>query len=89
LEVPANKKTVLNLVVGHHQQGDWILLIKVNDREVLKQAIGESTAQNGWRNVSLDLSKYAGQNIKLDLINQPSGWAFEAAYWAKIDIVSR
>jgi len=88
LEVPANQKTMLNLVIGHHEQGDWTLLIKVNDREVLSQAIGESTTQDGWRSVSLDLSRYAGQNIKLDLVNQPSGWAFEAAYWAQIDIVS-
>jgi len=89
LEVPAGKKTVLDLVVGHHKRGDWTLLIKVNDQELLQQVIGESTAKNGWRKVSLDLSKYAGQNIKLDLLNQPSGWAFEAAYWAKIDIVSQ
>ena len=39
--------------------------------------------------VSLDLSNYAGQNIKLDLVNQPSGWACEAAYWAKIEIVTQ
>jgi len=89
LEVPANKKTILNLVVGHHEQGDWILLITVNDREVLRQSIGGSTAQDGWLPVRLDLSKYAGQNIKLDLVNQPSGWAYEAAYWAEIDIVSQ
>jgi len=89
LEVPANKKTILNLVVGHHEQGDWILLIRVNDREVLRQSIGGSTAQDGWLPVHLDLSKYAGQNIKLDLVNQPSGWAFEAAYCAEIDIVSQ
>ena len=61
----------------------------MNDREVLRKSIGRSTAQDGWLPVRLDLSKYAGQNIKLDLVNQASGWAFEAAYWAKIDIVSQ
>ena len=89
LEVPAGKKTVLNLVVGHHEQGDWILLVKVNDREVLRQSVGRSTTQNGWLPVRLDLSDYAGQNIKLDLVNQPSDWAYEAAYWAEINIVSQ
>ena len=39
--------------------------------------------------VSLDLSDYAGQNIKLDVVNQPSGWAYEAAYWAKINSVTQ
>ena len=89
LEVPAGKKTVLNLVVGHHERGDWILLVKVNDREVLRQSVGRSTAQDGWLPVRLDLSDYAGQNIKLDLVNQPSGWAYEAAYWAEINMVSQ
>jgi hypothetical protein len=85
LEVPAEKKTVLNLVVGHHEQGDWVLLVKVNDREILKKNVGRSTARDGWMTVQVDLSKYAGQNITLNLVNQPSGWAYEAAYWAKID----
>ena len=26
--------------------------------------------------------------VKMELINQPTGWAFEAAYWAEIAIVS-
>lgn len=89
LEVPSGKKTSLNLVVGHHERGDWVLLIKINDREVLRQPIGPDTARDGWRNVTFDLSKYAGQNIKLDLVNEPSGWAFEAGYWAEIEIVSQ
>jgi hypothetical protein len=89
VEVPAGKKTVLNLVVGHHERGDWILLVKVNDREVLRQSVGRSTSQNGWLPVRLDLSGYAGQNIKLDLVNQPSDWAYEAAYWAEINMVSQ
>lgn len=89
LEVPAGKKTRLDLVVGHHEQGDWILLIKVNDLEVLRRPVGQATAKNGWLPVSLDLSDYAGQNIKLDLVNQPNGWAYEAAYWANIDVVTQ
>ena len=89
LEVPSGKKTTLNLVVGHHERGDWTLLIKVNDKDVLRQPIDPATTRNGWRDIELDLSRYAGQNIKLDLVNQPSGWAFEAGYWAGIEIVSR
>lgn len=89
LEVPAGKKTALNLVVGHHEQGNWTLVVKVNDQEVLKNNIGRSTTRDGWQDVHVDLSEYAGQNIKLELVNQPSDWFFEAAYWAKIGISSQ
>jgi len=31
----------------------------------------------------------AGKKVKLEVINQPSGWAFEAAYWARIAVESK
>ena len=37
----------------------------------------------------IDLSDFAGKKIKIDLVNQPTDWAFEAAYWAEIALVSR
>ena len=35
-----------------------------------------------------NLSKFAGQKVKIELVNQPTGWAFEAAYWSEIKLVS-
>ena len=37
---------------------------------------------------SVDLSALAGKTVKLELVNQPTDWAFEAGYWAKVEIVS-
>jgi len=34
--------------------------------------------------VSFDLSEYAGKTVVIELCNQPTGWAWEAGYWAKI-----
>jgi hypothetical protein len=31
----------------------------------------------------------AGKSVKLELVNQPSGWSNEAGYWATIAITSR
>jgi hypothetical protein len=32
-------------------------------------------------------AQFAGQKTpKLEIINQPSGWAFDAAYWAEITV---
>ena len=32
IEVPAGKKTTLHLVVGHHPEGDWTLIVRANGK---------------------------------------------------------
>jgi len=89
VEVPAGKKTTLVLVVGHHPQGDWTLIVKADGKTLLEKSIGKETATGGWLPVEVDLSDLAGKKVKLEVINQPSGWAFEAAYWARIAVESK
>jgi len=88
IEVPAGKKTTLRLVVGHDPRGDWTLIARADGKEIFKKSVGKDTAEKGWMNVDVDLSDFAGNTIALELVNQPSGWTFEAAYWAKIAIES-
>ncbi|UCG48786.1 MAG: ADP-ribosylglycohydrolase family protein [Phycisphaerales bacterium] len=88
-EIPAGRKTTLRLVVGHHPQGDWVLAVRAEGRELLKKAVGRETAVDGWMKAEVDLSEYAGKSVKLELLNEPSGWAFEAGYWAEIALESR
>ncbi len=85
-DIPADKKTTLHLVVGHHKEGDWLLVVKVNGEKVLDKPVGKETATNGWMTVDVDLSWAAGKTINLELVNEPSGWENEAAYWAEIAI---
>ena len=87
--LPADKKTVLRLTVGHHPQGDWTLLVKVDGKTILEKPIGPKTAVQGWATVEVDLSAYAGKEVLLELVNQPSGWHNEAAYWAEITLETR
>jgi hypothetical protein len=89
LAVPADKKTTLHLVVGHHKEGDWMLVVKANGEKLLEKPVGKETATDGWLTVDVDLSKYAGKSLDLELVNQPSGWEKEAAYWAEITISSQ
>jgi hypothetical protein len=86
--IPAEGKTVLRLVAGHHPKGDWTLIVKANGEQVLCQEVGKETAKNGWLTATVDLSRFAGQKVKLEVLNQASGWAFEAAYWAEINLTS-
>ncbi len=86
-DIPAGKKTTLKLTVGHHRGGDWDLVVKADARELLRKTVGETTATNGWLDVSVDLSKYQGKSILLELYNQPAGeWCWEGGYWAGISI---
>ncbi len=89
VDVPAGKKTVLALTVGHHPQGDWTLVVKADGKELLAKNVGKDTAPGNWLDVEVDLSAFAGKTVALALLNQPSGWAFEGGYWAKIAIESK
>lgn len=90
VDVPAGKKTVLRITVGHDPQGDFDLIVKVNGKGVVHKAVSQATATNGpWLTEEIDLSADAGKSVKLELFNQPTQWTFEAAYWAEIAVVSR
>jgi ADP-ribosylglycohydrolase len=88
IEVPRNQQTTLQAVVGHHPKGDWDLIIRANGQQLLRTPVGKETAEAGWLSVQVDLSMFAGKKVRLELVNEPSGWAYEAGYWSKIDIVS-
>jgi len=86
--IPAGKKTTLHIVVGHHPGGDFDLIVRVRDKETLRRPIGQATSVGGWTTIDQDLTAFAGQNIKIELVNQPTGWSWEAAYWADIALLS-
>jgi len=89
VDVPAGKKTVLTAVVSHHERGDWLLALKVNEQQKHDtKAISAQTCPNDWCRVEFDLSDWAGQTVTVELLNQATGWSFEAGYWAEIAIDS-
>lgn len=89
VEVPAGKQTVLHLVVGHDPQGNFDLIVRAEGRDLLRKPVSAATATDHWVTADIDLSSFAGKTITLELVNQPSGWSYEAAYWGEIAIQSR
>jgi hypothetical protein len=88
--VPAGQQTLLRLLVGHDPRGDFDLIVRVNDDQILHTPVNPTTCQDGrWLRQEIDLTPYAGREIKIELVNQPTGWSYEAAYWGEIAIVSR
>ena len=88
--IPTQKTTRLLLRVSHHPHGDWQLRVLANDdvltdRIVSTKAVGEDE----WLEVSIDLTRYAGQQIKLTLENRANDWHNEWAYWNEVRLVSQ
>jgi len=88
VSIPENKVTTLRLTVGRDPRGDWNLAVRADGTELLKKAVDKSGAPGGWMDVQVNLSGFAGRTIALELVNQPSGWSWETAFWAQIAIVS-
>jgi hypothetical protein len=56
----------------------------VNNKEALSKDIEETK----WQQVQIDLSKYAGKTVIIELENRATGWSHEAAYWSRIEVTN-
>lgn len=87
--LPSDKKAKLLLSVGcDENEGDWRLVVKANGDMVLDTIVGPQTTENGWVDLSIDLSAYAGKQVKLELHNAATGWNYEFAYWGRAAVVT-
>jgi len=83
IEVPVGKKTMLDLEVTNHPKGNWKLGVMINGNQVLSKDIEETK----WQHIRMDLTKYAGKSVTIELHNRATGWFNEAAYWSQIQFV--
>lgn len=65
--LPTAPKVMMHLVVGRHPEGDWRLVVRVNEQEVLASPIDKTTAPELWKTVDVDLSPWSGQEVRLQL----------------------
>lgn len=91
--VTPEKGDVLYLNVANHENadakqiGDFTLQIKINGGVVMETLVSrDAVGDDGWMWVEVDLSKYAGQPTLVEIVNQPNGWSWEAAYFSTIGI---
>ncbi|HVX63284.1 MAG TPA: c-type cytochrome, partial [Pirellulales bacterium] len=88
IDVPTGKRTRLLLDVSHDPRGDWQLVVKANGKLLHDGLVAAKTTKNGWSAVAIDLSRFAGQQVQLELLNQANGWSWEFGYWGRIEVVS-
>ena len=88
LQVPANLKTTLVLDVSHDAQGEWRLVVRANGKQMLKTNVSRKTCRDGWATFKIDLTGFAGQDVKIELKNEPDDREREFAYWGGATLVS-
>lgn len=86
--IPKDKKTTLVIEVSHDERGDWRLLGGARGERLLDEIVSDETCPGGWGRFTADLSKFAGQEVEVQVWNQANNWAWEFAYWGSVRIVS-
>jgi hypothetical protein len=87
MTLPADATSTLRLDIGYFPGSDWELVVRANDQNLVEQVIDSETAPDGWLQIEVDLSAYAGQVTRLELLNQANGWSWAGGYWASIEII--
>ncbi len=85
--IPAGQKSQLLISVSHHPSGDWRLIVKGNGKVLHDSIVGDKTAKDGWADLAVDLTPFAGQKLELELQNSANDWANEFGYWGRVEIV--
>ena len=89
VSIPGGKKTHLHLRVSHHPHGDWQLRVLVNKELLTEQLVSSATVgSDEWLDVAVDLSRFGGTQIDLQIENRANDWRNEWAYWNRIEVVS-
>ena len=77
-------KTNLTATVAADDRGDWTAKAVINGQVVKELTVDHEKPR--WKTISLDLSKFTGQEITLRLESHANGWNMEFAYWGSITL---
>ncbi len=89
IRLPKDKRYALRFAAARDPKGDWKLVVRVNGQETLGKLMDRNSPGAGWHEVYIDLAPHAGRSVLVELINQPTGWDIETAYWADLKIEAR
>lgn len=90
LTLPPGDDIRLVLEAGRHDleaRQDWLLLIRIDGEVVLEQAVDARTAPTGWCDIDVDLSRFAGRAVRIELVNAPTGWYFEFGFFREVRLL--
>ncbi len=89
-QLPTQTPQVLHVVVGNFPGGEWMLMAKANGTTLIQQVISDETTTGGWLQLDIDLSGFAGQAVRLELLNQVYGRSsLNGGYWAAVGLADK
>ena len=82
---------MLDMHVSHYPQSNWQLVVRVNGEVIHSQLIDDKLTQpqKGWATVQVDLSRFAGQKVFIEVLNQSNSRPNEVAFWKRIMVVDK
>jgi len=89
ITLPPGKKSKLSFSVSnpYKKSSSWRLLVAVNMVPVLDETISEETqTDDGWRDIEIDLSEFAGKTIMLELYAYPTKRRADYNCWADLKV---
>ena len=89
VSVAKGRKTVLEISASRYPDADWNLIVKADGQDLLNSPVNKDTVKDGWSDHEIDLSRFAGKNIVVEVHNHPTGWHYEHAYWQRLRIVEK
>ena len=87
MKLPKGKPAHLKLVIGRHPEGEWDLLVRVNESEVQRLPVTAETAPTGWLTADVDISSFVGDETRIQLVHQARGSRNASGYWAQVRVV--
>ena len=81
-------KTALETTLAAANVPGAVAVVGNSSGRLLDEMVNKETCKNGWGTFTLDLTRFAGQEIQLRMWNQANDWAYEFAYWGSVRVVS-
>ena len=85
VEVPADGRAHIEAEVAAREGGKWMLRGFVDGKLIKREMIGETGSV--WQTVKIDLSRFAGQKVKVRLENYAFNLENDYGYWAGVKVV--
>jgi len=83
LKVPAGNP-MLYFEVANSPKGDFRLIVKIDGVPIVATDLRTQSPKDNrvdFRAFDMSLEPWVGKDVLIELVNQPTGWYYEAAFW--------